>query len=86
MNDIDKYILEKLYEDARISYAQLAEEVGLSRPAVAERIKKLEQKNIIKGYSAVLNPEALGQSITAFISGRHQGIPNAKTFEIYNII
>ena len=81
MNDIDKYILEKLYEDARISHTQLAEEVGLSRPAVAERIKKLEQKNIIKGYSAVLNPEALGQSITAFISGRHQGIANAKTFD-----
>ncbi len=76
MKKTDVKILELLMRDARMPYAQIAEEVGLSRPAVTERVKKLEQSGIIEGYSAVLNPEALGQSLTAFISAKHQGVLN----------
>ena len=76
MKDLDQKILEILTNDARTPHAQIGEEVGLSRPAVTERVKKLELSGIIEGYSAVLNPEALGQSLTAFISAKHQGVLN----------
>lgn len=76
MKEIDQKILEILTNDARTPHAQICKQVGLSRPAVTERVKKLEQSGIIEGYSAVLNPEALGQSLTAFISAKHQGVLN----------
>ena len=76
MKELDQKILDILTNDARTPHAQIGEEVGLSRPAVTERVKKLEQGGIIEGYSAVLNPEALGQSLTAFISAKHQGVLN----------
>ena len=74
METIDSQILTILTKDARTPHAKIGEEVGLSRPAVSERIKKLEQNEIIKGYSAVINHEGLGRLITAFISARHQGV------------
>lgn len=74
MNETDKQILEILLKDARTSHAQIAEEVGLSRPAVAERIKKMEQSGVIKGFSVVVGPTETGQKITAFISARTMGI------------
>ena len=76
MKELDQKILEILTNDARTPHAQIGKQVGLSRPAVTERVKKLEQSGIIEGYSAVLNPEALGQSLTAFISAKHQGVLN----------
>jgi Lrp/AsnC family leucine-responsive transcriptional regulator len=79
MNDLDTKILATLLKDARTPHAQIAEEIGLSRPAVSERVKKLEQTGIIKGYSAIIDPTALGQSITAFISARHPGIVQKET-------
>lgn len=74
MKEIDTKILRFLTKDARTPHAQIAEQVGLSRPAVAERVKKLEQAGVIKGYSAILNPESLGQCVTAFISAKLPGI------------
>ncbi|MFQ5651954.1 MAG: Lrp/AsnC family transcriptional regulator [bacterium] len=74
INEIDQKIVEILLRDARITHAQIAETVGLSRPAVAERIRKLEQAGIIEGYTAIVSPEAMGRSITAFISARYMGI------------
>ena len=79
MNEIDEQILEILTRDARIPLARIGEEVGLSRPAVTERIKKLEQAGFIKGYSAILDPISLGQNITAFISAKHLGVVDEKT-------
>ncbi len=76
MKELDQKILEILTNDARTPHAQIGKQVGLSRPAVTERVKRLEQSGIIEGYSAVLNPEALGQSLTAFISAKHQGVLN----------
>ncbi|NIR48230.1 Lrp/AsnC family transcriptional regulator, partial [candidate division KSB1 bacterium] len=71
-------IIEILARDARTPHAQIAEEIGLSRPAVTERVKKLENNGIIKGYSAILNPNSLGQAITAFISAKHPGVLTAE--------
>jgi len=56
-----------LQENARLSNAALAKEVGLTVSTVHERVKKLEKKGIIKGYVALVAADALGKSITAFI-------------------
>ena len=61
-------ILQALQKDGRISYRELGKEVGLSTPAVSERVRKLEENGIIRGYQAVLDLERLGRPITAFTS------------------
>jgi Lrp/AsnC family leucine-responsive transcriptional regulator len=53
--------------DARLSYAELGRRVGLSLPAVAERVRRMEEAGIITGYRAEVNPGAMGLSILAFI-------------------
>lgn len=67
IDDIDRTILLLLQQNARLSNAALADEVGLTVSTVHERVKKLERKGIIKGYGAVVDAEALGKPITAFI-------------------
>src|SRR5690606_20261581 len=64
---VDKRLLELLREDGRASHASLAKAVGLSAPAVGERVRKLEQAGVIKGFRAVLDPEAVGLQVTAFV-------------------
>ena len=63
---IDRLILELLRRDGRMAHAAIAKEVGLSGPAVHERVKKLEQRGVIAGYSAILDPEKLGREHVAF--------------------
>ena len=67
IDGIDRQIIKLLQEDARLSNAALAEQVGLTASTVHERVKKLERKGIIKGYVAVVDAEALGKPIMAFI-------------------
>ncbi len=62
-----KMILRALQQDARISFSELGRQVGLSSPAVAERVKRLEEAGIIQGYRAIINQESLGYPITAYI-------------------
>jgi Lrp/AsnC family leucine-responsive transcriptional regulator len=64
---IDRAILERLQENCKQSLAAIGEKVGLSAPAVVERIHKLEEAGVIIGYTAVLDARALGLDITAFI-------------------
>ena len=61
-------ILATLQEDARASLKTLAETAGLSVPATAERVKKMEEAGIIRGYHAEVAPEALGYIITAVVA------------------
>lgn len=68
MDAIDKKIIERLNIDGRITMKDLAKELGLSAPAVAERVKRLESKGIITAYKAVIDREKLGQGITVFIT------------------
>jgi Lrp/AsnC family leucine-responsive transcriptional regulator len=63
---IDKEILRLLREDGRMSHAAIAKEVRLSGPAVHERVRKLEQRGLIAGYAAVLDPELLDRPYVAF--------------------
>lgn len=67
MDDIDRDIIELLRGNARLSYAELARQVGLSAPAVHERVGKLEAGGVIRGYHAEVDPEAIGLGVTAII-------------------
>lgn len=65
---IDIQILTIMQNDGRISNAELARQVNLAPSAVLERIKKLEERGVIRGYTALVSPKALGFGITAFVS------------------
>ena len=77
MDAIDLRLLDLLRLNARVSGAELARQVGLSPPAVHERVAKLEQSNVIRGYQADISPEAVGLGITAIVgvvpAGRADG-------------
>jgi Lrp/AsnC family leucine-responsive transcriptional regulator len=60
-------ILQALQEDARISFSELGRRVGLSAPAVAERVRRLEEAGVISGYHAQVNMEKIGLPLSAFI-------------------
>ncbi len=64
---VDRRLLDALIENARTSNAELARLVGLSAPSVAERLKRLEEAGVIQGYSATINPAALGLPIAAWL-------------------
>jgi len=64
---IDMKLVEALVADARTSTADLARLVGLSPPSVAERVRRLEEAGVIEGYSARINPAALGLPIAAWL-------------------
>lgn len=68
MDEIDLRILDLLCADGRATYAELADEVGLSAPSTAERVRRLEQRGAILGYSARLDPTVLGVGLTALVS------------------
>jgi Lrp/AsnC family leucine-responsive transcriptional regulator len=63
----DLRLLNELQDDARLSLAELGRRVGLSAPAVTERLARLERDEVILGYRATLNPRALGYTLSAVI-------------------
>jgi Lrp/AsnC family transcriptional regulator, leucine-responsive regulatory protein len=67
LDRIDRRILRLLREDGRMPLAAIAKAVGLSGPAVHDRVRKLEQRGIIGSYTAVLDPIALDRSHVAFV-------------------
>lgn len=70
MEQIDRAIVAALSADGRLSYTDLAERVGLSVSAVHQRVRRLEQRGVIRGYAAVVDYEALGLSLMAFVAIR----------------
>lgn len=75
MDPTDKKILEILQKQARISMTELGRLVALTPPAVAERVKRLEEIGVIEGYRAIINPSKLNKNIIAFIN---MDIPSEK--------
>jgi Lrp/AsnC family leucine-responsive transcriptional regulator len=67
LDRIGRHILAVLQENARLPLSRIGEIVGLSAPAVAERVKKLEEAGIIRGYHARIDPVVAGQPVCAFI-------------------
>ena len=68
LDRIDLRLLELLQADGRRPYAELGAEVGISGPSAHERVKKLEARRVIQGYTAVVAPDALGFGVLAFTS------------------
>jgi Lrp/AsnC family leucine-responsive transcriptional regulator len=67
LDDTDRKILELLQRDARMTNAAVAAEVGLTAPSVFERIRKLEQRGVIRRYTIDVDPAAVGKTMTAFV-------------------
>jgi len=73
LDPISRRLLQLLAADGRASYQALADEVGLSRPAVMERVKRLEEGGPIRGYAARIDRAKVGYPITAFVNVRYPG-------------
>jgi Lrp/AsnC family transcriptional regulator, leucine-responsive regulatory protein len=78
MDELDSRIVDLLQRDGRATQLEISRTVGMSQPAVAERIRKLEDKGVITGYAARVDPAKLGKDITAFIG---VSIEHPKYFE-----
>ncbi|WP_213456790.1 Lrp/AsnC family transcriptional regulator [Rhizomonospora bruguierae] len=70
MEETDRAIVTALAVDGRLSYTDLAERVGLSVSAVHQRVRRLEQRGVIKGYAARVAHEAVGLPLSAFVAIR----------------
>ncbi|WP_181444525.1 Lrp/AsnC family transcriptional regulator [Bacillus sp. 03113] len=68
MDTFDHKILQALMKNARVRWADLAVEIGLSAPATAERVNRLVERGVIKGYTAFIDTESVGCECTAFVS------------------
>ena len=64
----DRLLLNLLQANARLSFAELGRKVGLTPPAAVERVRRLEDRGIITGYRARVNPAALGRQLRVFLS------------------
>lgn len=82
MDTTDHKIIDILQQDGRISMKDLGKIVGLTSPAVSERVKRLEESGIIEGYKAIVSPDALGRVIKAFI---HISLPSKKYEEFITV-
>ena len=66
-DEVDQALIGLLTHNARLSTAELARSVGLSAPSVAERLRRLEEDGVVKGYTVELDPKALGYTLTAIV-------------------
>ena len=80
IDETDVQILELLQKHGRIKRNQIADAVGLSVPSVSERMRKLEERGVIRGYHAVLSPKRLNLDIACFIRVRVDGSENYEAF------
>ena len=81
-DEIDQNILRELQTDARLSYAELGRRVGLTTPAVIERVRKLEDAQIITGYRAEIDTSRVGLPIMAFIRMSITGVDYSHIIEV----
>jgi Lrp/AsnC family leucine-responsive transcriptional regulator len=82
LDKIDWKILKELQEDARISFAELGRRVGLTTPAVIERVRKLEDAKVITGYRAEIDTAKVGLPITAFVRMSIAGVDYSHIIEV----
>ncbi|MBX3281463.1 MAG: Lrp/AsnC family transcriptional regulator [Acidobacteria bacterium] len=82
LDEIDQKIIHILQEDARTSYAELGRQVGLTTPAVIERVRKLEDAHVITGYQAVIDTARVGLPILAFVRMSITGVDYSHIIEV----
>jgi Lrp/AsnC family leucine-responsive transcriptional regulator len=68
LDEVDRRILRLLQDDGRMTQAAIARAVGMTAPAVLERVRRLEQAGVIRGYRARLDPDQLGYQLTVLVS------------------
>ncbi|MDV7089188.1 Lrp/AsnC family transcriptional regulator [Rhodococcus sp. IEGM 248] len=68
LDDIDRVLMQELVADGRATLATLAEKAGLSISAVQSRVRRLEARKVIRGYTAKVDPDALGHGLSAFVA------------------
>ncbi len=68
LDDIDRILMRQLIADGRATLAELAASAGLSVSAVQSRVRRLEARGVVSGYSARINPEAVGHLLSAFVA------------------
>ncbi|MBU3061688.1 Lrp/AsnC family transcriptional regulator [Nocardia sp. NEAU-G5] len=68
LDDIDRLLIRELMDDGRATLSNLAEKANLSVSAVQSRVRRLEARGVIRGYTAQIDPEALGQLLSAFVA------------------
>ncbi|MFZ6010155.1 MAG: Lrp/AsnC family transcriptional regulator [Bacteroidota bacterium] len=77
LDNLDIKILSELQKNARVANAEIGRRIGLTGPAVAERIQKMEEEGIIKGYHTILDYDKLDLSVRVFINFRSKSIKHA---------
>ncbi|MFZ1080691.1 MAG: Lrp/AsnC family transcriptional regulator [Candidatus Kryptoniota bacterium] len=80
LDPIDHRLLEILQKNARTRLNDMAQQLGLTIPTISERIQKLEDRGVIKGYTAILDAKRLGKDITAFIT---VSIDSSKHYQMF---
>ncbi|MEM7334782.1 MAG: Lrp/AsnC family transcriptional regulator [Chloroflexota bacterium] len=82
LDEIHWKILFLVQKDARLSYAEIGKRIGLSAPAVAERLKKLEEGGIIRGYHAQVDPDFLGLTFMGIVNIQNTKRDSAKIIQL----
>ncbi len=82
LDDLSRSILKELCQDARISTTEIGRRIGLSAPAVAERIQKLEKQGFIKGYSTIVDFDKVGLSIKAIITYKSTTLKHSESIKL----
>jgi len=86
LDEVDKAILRRLQKDARVSFNEIAKEVGTSEATVFVRIKKLQKNGVIRAFRAIVDPESVGKQVTAFALVRAEPKSYAKVLaELQNL-
>ena len=67
LDEVDKAILKELISNARLSFREIAKRIGVSTATVANKVRKMEEKGVIKSYTAVVDAEKLGYDVAALI-------------------
>lgn len=78
LDTIDRKILELLQRDARVTNADIARTIGIVPSATLDRIRKLEERGVVRGYEARLDPKSVGLGLTAFVFVRATERPGEK--------
>ncbi len=67
LDDLDRRMVEILVDDARISVKELAQRVNLSSPSVSERLRRLEERGVIRSFTVDIDPQAMGYTLQAIV-------------------
>ena len=95
LDDTDRRILRELQRDGRMSFKKIGDDIGVSEATVFVRVRKLQERGVLKGFRAVVNPTAVGKTLTAMVLVRAHpktfpGMLNAlkkfdDVYEIYDV-